>query len=180
MAQEQTRLLFPFPQHYTWSELNKLLHELHHGWMIACWLGEKLGRKKIVLVGATIMTVSAILQISAFSITQMIVGRIVAGIGNGMDTATAPVWQSETSTVKWGGTLAVIEMILNAADFSLSNWMTYGFSFVRGPISWRYPLAFQLVFIVVLYSTVPWLPESPRLVHSNPDELLADRSIADG
>ena len=133
------------------------------GAVIACWLGEKLGRKKTVLVGTTIMTVGAILQISAFSVAQMIVGRIVAGIGNGINTATAPVWQSETSSVKWRGKLVVIEMILNIAGFSLSNWMTYGFSFVGGPISWRFPLAFQLIFIFVLYSTVPWLPESPRL-----------------
>ena len=132
------------------------------GAVIAFWLGEKLGRKKTVLVGTSIMTIGAIIQISAYSVAQMIVGRIVAGIGNGINTATAPVWQSETSTVKWRGKLVVIEMILNIAGFSLSNWMTYGFSYTSGPISWRFPLAFQLVFMIILFSTVPWLPESPR------------------
>lgn len=108
------------------------------------------------------MAAGAILQISAFGVPQMIVGRIVAGIGNGINTATAPVWQTETSQVKWRGKLVVLEMILNIAGFSISNWMTYGFSFVGGPISWRFPLAFQFVFIFILWSTVPWLPESPR------------------
>ena len=51
---------------------------------------------------------------------------------------------------------------MNIAGFSLSNWMTYGFSFTHGSIAWRFPIAFQLVFSVVLLSTVPWLPESPR------------------
>lgn len=137
------------------------------GAVISFWLGEKLGRKKTVLVGTSIMTIGAILQIAAFGVPQMIVGRIVSGIGNGINTATAPVWQSETSSVKWRGKLVVIEMILNIAGFSLSNWMTYGFSFVGGPISWRFPLAFQLVFIIILFATVPWLPESPRFVRSN-------------
>ncbi len=55
-------------------------------------------------------------------IAQMITGRVIAGIGIGINTATAPVWQSETSSVKWTGKLVIIEMILNIAGFSLSNW----------------------------------------------------------
>jgi MFS family permease len=108
------------------------------------------------------MAVGAVLQIAAYGVPQMIVGRIVAGFGNGINTATAPVWQTETSQVKWRGKLVVLEMILNIAGFSISNWMTYGFSFLGGPISWRFPLAFQFVFIFILWATVPWLPESPR------------------
>ena len=108
------------------------------------------------------MSVGAILQIASYSVPQMIVGRIVAGIGNGINTSTAPVWQTETSAIKWRGKLVVIELILNIAGFSLSNWITYGFSFLPGPIAWRFPLAFQFVFIIILFATVPWLPESPR------------------
>jgi Sugar (and other) transporter len=96
-----------------------------------------------------------------------------------MNTATAPVWQTETSQIKWRGKLVIIELILNIAGFSLSNWVTYGFSFLDGPISWRFPLAFQLIFIIILYATVPWLPESPRwlIAHEYEDEaftILAD------
>lgn len=74
------------------------------------------------------MSIGAILQIAAFSVPQMIVGRIVAGIGNGINTSTAPVWQGETSKASWRGKLIVIEMIMNIAGFSLSNWVNYGFS----------------------------------------------------
>lgn len=112
------------------------------------------------------MAIGAVLQIAAYGVPQMIVGRIVAGIGNGINTATAPVWQTETSQVKWRGKLVVLEMILNIAGFSISNWMTYGFSFVEGPVSWRFPLAFQFFFIFILLATVPWLPESPRWVRA--------------
>ena len=50
----------------------------------------------------------------------------------------------------------------NIAGFSLSNWVTYGFSFTSGGVSWRVPIAFQFIFIAILFATVPWLPESPR------------------
>lgn len=125
------------------------------------------------------MTIGAILQFSSYSVAQMITGRIIAGIGNGLNTATAPVWQTETSQVKWRGKLVVIELIMNIAGFSLSNWMTYGFSYLGGAIAWRFPLSFQMIFIFILFATVPWLPESPRwlIAHEYEDEaftILAD------
>lgn len=132
------------------------------GAIAAFVFGDFLGRKKTILIGTTIMSVGAILQFSAFSVPHMIVGRIVAGIGNGMNTATAPPWQSETSQAAWRGKLIVIELIMNIAGFSLSNWVTFGFSYVPGGAAWRVPLALQFIFIIILYLTVPWLPESPR------------------
>lgn len=64
---------------------------------------------------------------------------------------------------------------MNIAGFSLSNWMTYGFSFVQGSASWRFPIAFQLAFSVILLGTIPWLPESPRwlLMHGHEVEGVA-------
>lgn len=85
------------------------------------WLGERLGRKNTILLGTTIMSIGAILQIAAFGVPQMIVGRIVAGIGNGINTSTAPVWQGETSKASWRGKLIVIEMIMNIFGFMLST-----------------------------------------------------------
>ncbi|CZR58235.1 probable sugar transporter [Phialocephala subalpina] len=149
------------------------------GAIAAVVLGDLLGRKKTILLGTTIMTVGAIMQIAAFNVPVMIAGRIIAGIGNGLNTSTAPVWQSETSKASWRGKLVVIEMVLNIAGFSLSNWMTYGFSFVGGPISWRFPLAFQLIFIVILFATVPWLPESPRWLMAKGDVAQARQILAD-
>lgn len=58
----------------------------------------------------------------------------------------------------------MLEMGLNILGFSLSNWINYGMSFVGGAIGWRLPLALQLVFCIILFSTIPWLPESPRYV----------------
>ena len=76
-----------------------------------------------MLVGTTIMSVGAILQITTYGVPQIIVGRIIAGIGNGINTSTAPPWQAETSKAAWRGKLIVIELILNIFGFCLSNWV---------------------------------------------------------
>jgi MFS family permease len=58
------------------------------GAISVCVIGDPLGRKKCVLLGTTIMSIGAIIQIASFGVPEMIVGRIIAGIGNGINTST--------------------------------------------------------------------------------------------
>lgn len=55
--------------------------------------GEKIGRKKCIWLGCVVLSIGAALQASATGIPQMIVGRIVAGLGNGMNTSTIRKWR---------------------------------------------------------------------------------------
>jgi MFS family permease len=58
------------------------------GAVATIWLGNMLGRKRTIFYGSLIMVVGATLQASAFGLPQMIVGRLVTGFGNGMNTST--------------------------------------------------------------------------------------------
>lgn len=58
------------------------------GAVCAIWLGDILGRRKMIFLGSSIMIVGAALQCSAFSLSHLVVGRIITGIGNGMNTST--------------------------------------------------------------------------------------------
>ncbi|KAL2833272.1 general substrate transporter [Aspergillus cavernicola] len=144
------------------------------GAMLAFTAGERLGRKKCILLGCTIMAIGTVLQTSSYGLAQMFVGRVVLGVGNGLSTATAPVWQTETTQARWRGKLVIFELGLNVGGYCIVNWINYGLSFHEGSIAWRLPIALQLFFIVVLFATIPWLPESPRwlLSHGHDDEAI--------
>lgn len=58
------------------------------GAILVCAIGDPLGRKKCILLGTTIMSIGAIIQTASYNVPEMIVGRIIAGIGNGINTST--------------------------------------------------------------------------------------------
>ncbi|QIW94534.1 hypothetical protein AMS68_000052 [Peltaster fructicola] len=151
------------------------------GSVIIVGVGDRLGRRRAVLVGVIIMLVGAAIQASSFTLAQLIVGRIVTGIGNGINTSSIPVWQSEMAPPKIRGFLVLFEGALITAGVAISYWINYGFWFVRDHYSfqWRFPIAFQAFFGVILFIGILAFPESPRWLvkHSKIDvaaDILAD------
>ncbi|EAA31803.2 putative sugar transporter [Neurospora crassa] len=132
------------------------------GAIITIFIGNPWGRKKIILLGTSIMIVGAILQASATTLGHFIIGRIITGIGNGGNTSTVPTWQSETSKAHKRGKMVMIEGSLVTAGIMLSYWIDLGLSFAPGSVAWRFPLAFQIIFCILILIFIPFLPESPR------------------
>lgn len=58
------------------------------GALMAFAFAERFGRRWSIIIGCAILTVGAAIQCASYSIAQLIVGRIVAGLGNGINTAT--------------------------------------------------------------------------------------------
>ncbi|OBT81182.1 hypothetical protein VE02_10147 [Pseudogymnoascus sp. 03VT05] len=133
------------------------------GAVCTIWLGDFFGRRKMIFLGSAIMIVGATLQCSSFNLRQLIVGRIITGIGNGMNTSTVPTWQSETSKSHKRGKLVMIEGAMITGGICLSYWLDFAFSFLEpSTISWRFPIGFQIIFAIVIVALILELPESPR------------------
>jgi MFS family permease len=49
------------------------------------WVGDKLGRRKTIVLGGAIMIIGAILQTASISYAMMVVARVITGIGNGLN-----------------------------------------------------------------------------------------------
>ncbi|KAF3036721.1 hypothetical protein E8E12_007498 [Didymella heteroderae] len=134
--------------------------------------GEKLGRRKCIMLGCVILSIGAALQSAAFGIPQMIVGRIVAGLGNGMNTSTIPVWHSELMKANDRGRGLCIELAINIFGVMTAYWVDYGMSYVSNDAQFRFPLALQILFAVVTFFGILVLPESPRwlIAHGRVEE----------
>lgn len=127
------------------------------------WIGNWLGRRRTIFLGSFIMVIGAILQCTAYHLPQLIVGRIVTGLGNGMNTSTVPTWQSECCKSNRRGQMVMIEGAMITLGITISYWIDFGLLFADpNPVSWRFPLAFQIFFALVILSFVMFLPESPR------------------
>ncbi|KAJ4173167.1 hypothetical protein NW754_012177 [Fusarium falciforme] len=158
------------------------------GAIITIFIGNWLGRRKMIMLGTSIMVVGAALQASAFSLDHFIIGRIITGLGNGGNTSTVPMWQSETCSAHKRGKLVMIEGALITLGIMISYWVDYGMYFASDTSAcWRFPLAFQIAFCLFIMAFVMNLPESPRwLMLKGRDEeareviaAIADRELHD-
>ncbi|KAJ5423082.1 Major facilitator superfamily domain general substrate transporter [Penicillium cf. griseofulvum] len=145
------------------------------GAILTIFIGNPLGRRRTIFCGCVIMATGALLQCTSYSLPHFIVGRIVTGVGNGMNTSTVPTWQSESSKAHDRGKMVMIEGMLITGGITLSYWINYGMSFIGDKeVAWRFPLAFQIVFAIIIFCSILNLPESPRwlVMQGRNDEAL--------
>lgn len=121
-----------------------------------------LGRKTPIYCGTAIVIVGAVLQTASYGIPQFVVGRIVAGAGTGLNTSIIPIWQAETLPAKTREKFGSFQYLLVCLGASTAYWVNYGLSYAGGQFEWRFAIAAQLIFAVILLAMLPLMPESPR------------------
>ncbi|KAJ5095953.1 hypothetical protein NUU61_005309 [Penicillium alfredii] len=125
-------------------------------------LGDRLGRRKTIFLGAILTIIGQILQIASYGLPQFVVGRVILGIGVGQFSVAVPVWQSECTSAKHRGQHVVVDGICICLGYALCNWIDFGLSKIDGTLQWRIPLVISLFFSLVVLFAVFLLPESPR------------------
>lgn len=129
-------------------------------------VGEPVGRKPLIMFGMFTFIVGALISTTAYEehwgLGQFIVGRVICGIGNGFATATIPVWQSEMARPERRGLLVQMEGSVVAIGTMIAYWFDFGLSFINTSIAWRFPVALQIVFALIVLLATSGLPESSR------------------
>ncbi|QGA19287.1 hypothetical protein EYB26_006976 [Talaromyces marneffei] len=83
-------------------------------------IGDIIGRRRTILYGSLIFLVGGALQTFATSLSIMMLGRIIAGLGVGALSTIVPVFQSEISPPHNRGKLACIEFTGNILGYAAS------------------------------------------------------------
>ncbi|EIM90835.1 uncharacterized protein STEHIDRAFT_72465 [Stereum hirsutum FP-91666 SS1] len=144
----------------------------------ALWSGvfaDRFTRRTSIAVASLIFCVGSAIQCWAGSLTMLVVGRAIGGLGVGALSMLSPLFIGEISTPEVRGSLLSLEQFSIVLGCVVGFWTGYGTRNLPGAISWRLPLGLQLVPGVLLGLGAFTLPSSPRLLvyQGKRDEALA-------
>ena len=149
------------------------------GAMVAGWLGDRFGRKPVLIVGAVFFLVCALFSAIPQTFTILIGARLIGGLGVGMVSVLAPLYISEFAPPKNRGRLVALyqlSIVIGILLAYFSNWLLLCFAQSRplafgGSGVWHWLLVEQVwrgmfgaglipsaMFILLLLL----VPESPR------------------
>lgn len=165
------------------------LSEMSKGWYVGCALvgsiagvavagvlSDRLGRKRTLLLAAVLFTVSAIGCCVCRGFPDLVLYRIVGGIGIGIVSIVSPMYISEISPARIRGTMVslyqlavtlglLLAYLVNFVILSRSGDAHFGSPFLQKVFSaqmWRGMLGSESVVTVLFLVVVFFIPESPR------------------
>ncbi|KAH8812767.1 general substrate transporter [Xylogone sp. PMI_703] len=130
---------------------------------IACGpIAEKLGRKHAVLVLAILSFIGVLLQTTATTSAQFIVGRFISFGMTGMTIVVVPIYQAETSPKVLRGMMTSTLQLMIVGGQLVASLVTYGTKNISGDASWHIPVGLQFIAPAIIVALLPFVPESPR------------------
>jgi sugar porter (SP) family MFS transporter len=126
-------------------------------------MNEGLGRRWAIIVACLLYTVGAALEAGAISYGMMIPGRLVLGLGLGLEGGTVPVYVAECVARKYRGNL------VSLYQFNIALGEVFGYVVAAIFVNvksgnWRYMLGSSLVFSTIMLIGMLFMPESPRFL----------------
>ncbi|OKP09594.1 Sugar transporter STL1 [Penicillium subrubescens] len=138
------------------------------GCFIAGWFGDKYGRKKGVWLGALFGMLGGSLMAASQNANMFICARVIAGIGIGFINTIVPPWISELAKAHNRGSNFALIFTSNYIGIIIAYWLNYGVqNNSNESFKWRFPLAFMTAPLILIATTVVFLPESPRWLIAN-------------
>ncbi|PMD53444.1 fructose transporter 1 [Hyaloscypha bicolor E] len=126
-------------------------------------LNEAVGRRMAIIVSLVLYTVGAALEVGAINFGMMVAGRIILGLGVGLEGGTVPVYVAESVSRKSRGNLVSLYQFMIALGEVLGYVIAAIFVNVKSG-SWRYMLGSSLLFSTVMFVGIFFMPESPRFL----------------
>ncbi|OAK94099.1 general substrate transporter [Phaeosphaeriaceae sp. SRC1lsM3a] len=131
-------------------------------------LADRLGRTRGIGFGALIFGLGAAIEAASVHIGMFVVGRVIAGVGEGLYLGTLVVYICEISPARHRGALTTGPQLLITSGLVIGFFTCYGTTNLDSSFSWRLPFIL-LAFYSLIFSimTLFYLPPSPRWLTLN-------------
>lgn len=124
-------------------------------------LGDRFGRRQILILTSILFFISAIGSGLADSVLSFVLYRIAGGVAVGAASVLAPVYIAEVSPAHLRGRMVSINQLTIVTGISLayySNWILLDI----GKNAWRWMFAAEAVPALLFFGALFFVPESPR------------------
>ncbi|KAK9427419.1 general substrate transporter [Lipomyces doorenjongii] len=112
-------------------------------------VNDRLGRRWGMFIGGAIVIVATCIQAPAVNRAMFMIGRFILGFGVSFATVSGPTYVTELAHPRWRGTLTGLYNSFWFLGSITASWVSYGCSFIEGPIGFRTPIWIQLVSSVI-------------------------------
>jgi MFS family permease len=151
------------------------------GSMLGFVLGERFGRKPVLLVATCIFCIGAILRLIG-QIDLLYAGRALTGVGVGATSMILPIYLSECAPPNIRGRLVGFFEVMLQTALVVGFWVNYGVNENVPRTSsnqWHIPVALQLAPADMLLLMVPFFTvESPRWLVSKGRSQDAQKALS--
>ena len=96
------------------------------GAMIAGPMGDILGRKRTILIGAVVFLLGGALQTGAQNLGYLYSGRAIAGLGVGVLVMIVPLYQAELAHPSIRGRITALQQFMLGIGALIASWVSYG------------------------------------------------------
>lgn len=133
------------------------------GALVAPWVADKYGRRNIIIIStAIIFNVGNSIQVGAYNLAMLVVGRFISGVGIGLISAVVPLYQAEAAEKSLRGAIISTYQWAITIGLLVSNAVALGTKNRNDPSAYRIPIGIQYVWSCILAVGMYFLPESPR------------------
>ncbi|KAA1467576.1 general substrate transporter [Dentipellis sp. KUC8613] len=127
-------------------------------------LADRISRRWSIVLACVVFCVGSGFQCWATSLSQIVLGRAIGGLGVGSLSMLSPLYMAEISPPEVRGSLLALEQFSIVLGCVIGFWTGFFTRSIEGSASWRIPLGLQLVPGILLGIGTFALPPSPRLL----------------
>jgi SP family arabinose:H+ symporter-like MFS transporter len=137
------------------------------GAMLAGFLSDRFGRKKLLFICALLYAISGVLSAVPRTFSEFLAARFLSGLGIGASSMICPVYIAEIAPEQWRGRLGSLFQLGIVTGIFLTLFINKliqgaGDDIWNANLGWRWMLGMEVIPALLFFMLLFAVPESPR------------------